>query len=63
MVCLPDTRVMLSKTWKSFWFVMSGTLPLAPRLRMFWKFSIVMAEVDWLRLIPGMPTAAAGFVP
>ena len=29
----PITRVTLSKTWKSFWFVMSGWLPFWPRCR------------------------------
>ena len=62
-VCLPLIHVTLSKTWKSFWFVMSGWLLLAPRLRMFWKLSWVIAEVDGLRLMPGMPICSARFVP
>ena len=61
MVCLPETLVTLSKIWKSFWFVIRGWLLLAPRLRMFWKVSCVIPEVESLRLMPGMPTAAAGF--
>ena len=44
-VCLPLIHVTLSKIWKSFWFVMSGWLLLAPRFRMFWKLSCVIAEV------------------
>ena len=36
-VCLPLIQVTLSKIWKSFWLVMSGWLPLAPRFRMFWN--------------------------
>ncbi len=62
-VCLFLIQVTLSKTWKSFWFVMSGWLLLAPRLRMFWKLSCVIAEVDGLRLIPGMPICSAMSVP
>jgi hypothetical protein len=62
-VCLLLIQVTLSKTWKSFWFVMSGWLLLAPRLRMFWKFIWVIAEVTWLRFIPGMPILSAMFVP
>ncbi len=45
-VCLPLIQVTLSKIWKSFWFVMSGWLLLAPRFRMFWNASCVIAEVD-----------------
>ena len=56
-MCLPELHVTLSKNWKSFWFVMSGWLLLAPRLRMFWNVSCVIAEVAALRLMPGSPTA------
>ncbi len=62
-VCRPFSHVTLSKNWKSFWLVMSGWLPLAPRFRMFWNASCVIADVTSLRLMPGMPTAAAGLVP
>ena len=62
-VCLPLIHVTLSKIWKSFWLVMSGWLLLAPRFRMFWKPSCVIADVTSLLLMPGMPTAAAGLVP
>ena len=61
IVWRPETRVTLSKTWKSFWFVMRGWFPFWPRFRMFWKFIWVMPEVESLRLMPGMPAAAAGF--
>ena len=63
IVCLPLIQVTLSKIWKSFWLVMSGWLPLAPRFRMFWNVICVIAEVASLRLMPGRPTAAAGLVP
>ena len=56
-VCLPLIQVTLSKIWKSFWLVMSGWLLLAPRFRMFWNVSCVIADVTSLRLMPGMPTA------
>ena len=53
MVCLPATRVTLSKNWKSFWLVISGWLPLAPRFRMppllnmIWLIAdVVSLEVD-----------------
>ena len=62
-VCRPLIQVTLSKIWKSFWLVMSGWLPLAPRFRMFWNVSCVMADVTAFRLMPGMPTAWAGLVP
>ena len=62
-VCLPLSQVTLSKIWKSFWLVMSGWLLLAPRLRMFWNVSCVIAEVTSFRLMPGRPTAVAGLVP
>ena len=55
IVCLPLIQVTLSKIWKSFWFVMSGWLLLAPRFRMFWNASCVIADVASLRLMPGMP--------
>ena len=45
MVCRPLIQVTLSKIWKSFWFVISGWLLFAPRLRMFWNVSWVIAEV------------------
>ncbi len=61
-VCLPLTQVTLSKIWKSFWLVMSGWLPLAPRLRMFWNVNCVIADVASFRLMPGRPTALAGLV-
>ena len=44
-VCLPLIQVTLLKIWKSFWLVMSGWLPLAPRFRMFWNVSCVIADV------------------
>ena len=59
----PVIQVTLSKIWKSFWLVMSGWLLLAPRLRMFWNPSWVIAEVTEFRLMPGRPTACAGLVP
>ena len=53
IVCLPATRVTLSKNWKSFWLVMSGWLPFAPRFRMppllnmIWLIAdVVVAEID-----------------
>ena len=45
IVWLPLIHVTLSKIWKSFWFVMSGWLLLAPRFRMFWKLSCDIADV------------------
>ena len=45
IVWRPVLRVTLSKIWKSFWLVMSGWLLSAPRLRMFWKASCVIADV------------------
>ena len=60
-VSLPVTLVTLSKNCRSFWFVISGWLLLAPRFRMFLNVSWVIPEVASLRLIPGMPAAAAGF--
>ena len=62
-VCLPLILVTLSKIWKSFWFVISGWLPFAPRFRMFWNVIWVIADVVSLRLMPGMPTADARFSP
>ena len=62
IVCLPVLRVTLSKIWKSFWLVMSGWLLLAPRFLMFWKSNCVIADVTSPRLMPGSPTASAGFV-
>ncbi len=62
-VCLPLSHVTLSKNWKSFWFVISGWLPLAPRFRMFWNCIWLIADVTVFRLIPGRPTALAGLVP
>ena len=60
----PEILVTLLKIWKSFWFVISGWLPLAPRLRMFWKPSWVIPEfVGSSRLMPGMPIACARFSP
>ena len=57
----PLIQVTLSNIWKSFWFVISGWLLLAPRFRMFWKLSWVIADVDGLTLMPGMPICAARF--
>src|SRR6476661_7721908 len=62
-VCLPLVDVTLSKIWKSFWLVMSGWLLFAPRFRMFWKLSWVIADATELTLMPGRPTAFAGLVP
>ena len=62
-VCRPFSQVTLSKNCRSFWLVISGWLLLAPRFRMFWNPSCVIADVASLRLMPGMPTAAAGLVP
>ena len=62
-VCLFLIQVTLSKIWKSFWFVISGWLPFAPRFRMFWKCIWVIAEVTSLTLMPGMPIADARFSP
>ena len=62
-VCRPLIHVTLSKIWKSFWFVMSGWLPLAPRFRMFWNWICVIAEVASLKLTPGMPTAVGQVLP
>src|SRR5918993_3462451 len=61
-VCLPFSQVTLSKNWKSFWLVISGWLLLAPRFRTVWNPSWVIADVASFRLMPGMPTAAAGLV-
>src|SRR5262245_14675810 len=63
MVCFPLTQVTLSKIAKSFWFVMSGWLPFAPRFRMFWNVICDIADVALLRFTPGSPTARAGLVP
>ena len=63
IVCFPLIQVTLSKNWKSFWLVMSGWLLFAPRFRMFWKLSCVIADVTSFRLMPGRPTAVAGLVP
>ena len=60
-VCLPLIHVTLSKSWKSFWFVISGWLPFCPRFLMFWKIIWVMPDVGSLKLMPGRPTALAGF--
>ena len=62
-VCLPLIQVTLSKIWKSFWFVMSGWLPFAPRFRMFWNVICVIADVVSLTLMPGTPIACARFSP
>ena len=62
-VCLPLIQVTLSKIWKSFWFVMSGWLLLAPRFRMFWKLSWVIADVDVVEVDAGDAHASARFVP
>ncbi len=56
-------KVTLSKSWKSFWFVIRGWLPLAPMFRMFWNVICVMAEVASLTLMPGMPISEARFCP
>src|SRR4051812_41406726 len=63
IVCFPLIEVMLSKIWKSFWLVMSGWLPFAPRFLMFWNVICDIADVALLMLTPGRPTAFAGFVP
>jgi hypothetical protein len=44
-VCLPFSQVTLSKNWKSFWLVISGWLPFAPRFRIVWNPSWVIADV------------------
>src|SRR3954452_6382523 len=63
IVCFPLIEVTLSKIWKSFWLVMSGWLPFAPRFLMFWNVICDIADVALLRLTPGSPTALAGLVP
>src|SRR4051812_12161319 len=62
-VCFPFSHVTLSKSWMSFWFVMSGWLLFAPRFLMFWNVNWVIADATELMLMPGSPTALAGFVP
>src|SRR5262249_2974092 len=63
IVCLPRLQVTLSSSEKSFWLVISGWLPLAPRFLMFWNVICDIADVTGFRLMPGRPTAFAGFVP
>src|SRR5258708_31866664 len=55
IVCLPATRVTLSKNWKSFWLVISGWLAFAPRFRMPPLLNMIwlIADVVSPRLIPG----------
>src|SRR5262245_36487539 len=62
IVCLPCVQVRLSANEKSFWFVISGWLLLAPRFRMFWNVIWVIADVTSFMLMPGRPTAFAGLV-
>src|SRR5262249_42035872 len=45
IVCFPLTQVTLSKIAKSFWLVMSGWLPFAPRFLMFWNVICDIADV------------------
>ena len=61
-VCLPLIQVTLSKIWKSFWFVISGWLPLWPIFRMFWNVNWVIADVASFRLIAGDAHRVAGLV-
>ena len=64
IVCLPLIQVTLSKIWKSFWLVMSGWLPFGAQVP-----DVLEVELrhrrgrPGSRLMPGMPTAAAGLVP
>ena len=61
---LAGDQVTLSKIWKSFWLVMSGWLLFAPRFRMFWNVSCVIADVAVVEVdARACPTAAAGLVP
>ena len=64
-MCLPATRVTLSKIWMSFWLVISGWLAFAPRLRMPPLLNMIwlIAEVVGPRLIPGMPDRLRGVGP
>ena len=65
IVCLPATRVTLSKNWKSFWFVISGWLPFAPMFRMPPSLNMIwlIADVVSPRLTFLRPTVCAMLVP
>src|SRR6202040_1565473 len=48
---------------KSFWVVMRGWVPLAPRFLLFWNCIWLTAEVTELILTPRIPAFCAGLVP